>query len=316
MTVSVIIRTYNRPAFLRRALADIAAQTRLPDEVIIVNDGGARADVDAAAATVTLPVTIVDAGQQLGRAEAANAGITAAQSDLVTLHDDDDTWDPGFLEQTADWLEQHPDADALVTKIDIIRERVLGDGAVEVLEQFPFEGHLREVTLLDLLRVNRFTPIGFVYRRALHEQLGVFDSHLPVVEDWDWHMRVAARGSIPVLQTDHALAFWRQRPDATGSDSNSTIAEQDQHRRFDALKRDELLRSDPSGLGGLVYLTRFIDERAHDLHMRFDEQHAQVDRLQEDLRETTEQIARLEQTISDASLVAWARRRWRRFRGR
>ena len=42
-TFSVIVRTKDRPTLLARCLASIAAQQRLPDTVIIVNDGGITA---------------------------------------------------------------------------------------------------------------------------------------------------------------------------------------------------------------------------------------------------------------------------------
>lgn len=316
MTISVVVRTFNRPTFLRRALKDIAQQTLLPDEVIVVNDGGDRAAVAKAGEGVDLPLTIIDIPETVGRARAANAGMRAAQSELVTMHDDDDTWAPEFLQKTSVWLAEHADHDALVTKIDIMRDRISQDGSVEMIERFPFGGHLHEVTLFDLLRTNRFTPIGFVYRRSLHDDLGYYDDALPVVEDWDFHMRIAARGPIPILPSEEALAFWHQRPESRGDTGNSVVVDQDAHRRYDLLRRDEALRNDPAGMGGLLYLTRFIDERTHDLHVRFDEQRDQIDRLQVDVREKNERISQLEAAISDSSFVSLVRRRWRRWRHR
>lgn len=253
--------------------------------------------------------------RNLGRAEAANFGIRAAEGDLVTLHDDDDTWAPGFLAGASGWLEAHPEADAIVTHIDLVFEQVADDGTVTELRREPFEGHLQEVTLFDLLRVNRFIPIGFVYRRRLHAEIGHYNPELPVVEDWDFHLRLAARGPIPVLPGE-PLAFWRQRPEAVGVDGNSVIVEHDAHRRFDLLERDAELRRDPGGIGGLLYLTRFLDDRIGELHTRFDQQRDQIDRLQVDLRERNDRIRALEEAVSDASLVSLARRRWRRLRSR
>ncbi|OUD13474.1 glycosyltransferase family 2 protein [Thioflexithrix psekupsensis] len=39
-TIAIIVRTLNRPHLLQRALRSLAEQKRLPDEVIVVNDGG------------------------------------------------------------------------------------------------------------------------------------------------------------------------------------------------------------------------------------------------------------------------------------
>jgi glycosyltransferase involved in cell wall biosynthesis len=38
-TISVAVPTSGRPAMLRRALASILAQTRLPNEIVISEDG-------------------------------------------------------------------------------------------------------------------------------------------------------------------------------------------------------------------------------------------------------------------------------------
>ena len=39
MTISLIVTTYNRPDALRLVLDSISRQTRLPDEVVVADDG-------------------------------------------------------------------------------------------------------------------------------------------------------------------------------------------------------------------------------------------------------------------------------------
>ena len=41
-TVTIVVRTRNRPAMLRRALASIDSQTYRNFEVVVVNDAGGR----------------------------------------------------------------------------------------------------------------------------------------------------------------------------------------------------------------------------------------------------------------------------------
>ena len=47
LPVSVVVRTKNRPALLRDAMASIHA-TGYPAEIVVVNDGGPTPDVDGA----------------------------------------------------------------------------------------------------------------------------------------------------------------------------------------------------------------------------------------------------------------------------
>ena len=111
--VSVVVRTKDRPVFLRRALNDIAAQTFTDWEIVIVNDGGDSAAVHAVAGDSPCAdrITEIDSPVPGGRCAAANAGIRAAKGEYIVLHDDDDLWHPDFLARTTAALDASP-ADA------------------------------------------------------------------------------------------------------------------------------------------------------------------------------------------------------------
>jgi len=87
--VSVIIPYYNRARFIDECLASIFAQTRAPDEVIVVDDGSApdqRRHLDRFAPRVQ----IVDQPRNLGVSAARNAGVRAATGDWIAFNDSDD----------------------------------------------------------------------------------------------------------------------------------------------------------------------------------------------------------------------------------
>ncbi|HEU4521408.1 MAG TPA: PIG-L family deacetylase, partial [Thermoanaerobaculia bacterium] len=81
LAVSVIIRTKDRPALLRDAVGSVSAGG-YPAEVIVVNDGGARPDVEGA--------KLVEHSSPRGRSEAMNSGVRAATAAHVAFLDDDD----------------------------------------------------------------------------------------------------------------------------------------------------------------------------------------------------------------------------------
>ena len=101
-TVSVVIITVGRPE-LARAVLSATAQTLRPLEVIVVNDG-VGVDVQdflRGLALPEVPIRHLETGGRGGDA-ARNAGIDAAQGELVALLDDDDIWFPHKLaEQVA-----------------------------------------------------------------------------------------------------------------------------------------------------------------------------------------------------------------------
>lgn len=100
-TVSLIATTYNWKAALARALASVAAQRRLPDEVIVADDGSrpdTRAMLESIAPTFPIPLRHVwqeDTGFRAARAR--NRGIAAARGDYLVLIDGDMVLHPQFI---------------------------------------------------------------------------------------------------------------------------------------------------------------------------------------------------------------------------
>lgn len=261
--VDVVVRTKDRPLFLRRALRSIGSQTFERWRVILVNDGGDAELVRETVAEVGLAdrVTIVDHETSRGRWPSANAGIERADAPLVILHDDDDSWHPEFLQRATDYLTARPDTVGVVSRQEIIWERVEGSTIVETGREV-FQEQLTAPLLGDTMLFNRFVPIGFLYRRELHEILGPYREDLAVVGDWEFNLRILTRWPLEFLD-DAPYVYWHQRPGATGADGNSVIAEDRHHRHYDAMVRDARLRAhvQEAGQGDLLYLTKFVDSR-------------------------------------------------------
>ena len=101
MQVSVVVLTYNWPEALGRVLASLAAQTRLPDEVIVADDGSGaetRELVERMARDFPVPLRHVwqeDRGFRAARAR--NRGIAASRGDYVILLDGDMLLHPRFV---------------------------------------------------------------------------------------------------------------------------------------------------------------------------------------------------------------------------
>ncbi|MET0254858.1 MAG: glycosyltransferase family 2 protein [Luteibacter sp.] len=101
MKVSVVVLTYNWPAALGRLLESLATQTRLPDEIVVADDGssGDTASLVAAIATrIAVPLRHVwqeDSGFRAARAR--NRGIAASTGDYVILLDGDMLLHPSFV---------------------------------------------------------------------------------------------------------------------------------------------------------------------------------------------------------------------------
>lgn len=98
LTLCVIICTYRRPDVLARCLDGLAAQSRLPDDVILVvrpTDHATHA-VLAARPTDALPWRVVPV-DRAGLIAARNAGLAACASDIVAFCDDDTVAGPDWI---------------------------------------------------------------------------------------------------------------------------------------------------------------------------------------------------------------------------
>jgi len=312
-SVTIIMRTRDRPALLSRAIASVCGETVADWHLVVVTDGGDAAAtnrvIGAHARELDGRVTAIDNDEPRGRAAALNQGIKASSSTYVAIHDDDDSWHPEFLARTAAHLDATADA-AVAVRTAIVWERIDGTEVTEIGREI-FCHDVHTFTLSDMLLHNRTVPISVLYRRALHDEIGWYREDLPLVEDWELWLRLAlAEHSLGFIDGE-PLAFWHQRRDAQGDLANSVIAAHADHRRLDQLVRDEALRcyARDHGLGELLYLTRFV----RDENDRLRDVQRETNRL---LREQGRRLDRFEAAISDASLVSLARRRYRRLRTR
>ncbi len=101
MKISLVVLTYNWPEALDLVLASVAKQVRLPDEVLVADDGSGQATAEVIArhaASLPVPLRHVwqdDAGFRAARCR--NRGIAAARGDYVIILDGDMVLHPQFV---------------------------------------------------------------------------------------------------------------------------------------------------------------------------------------------------------------------------
>ena len=252
--VAVITRTKNRVIMLSRAARSVSAQTFRDFVWVVVNDGGDAAEVDRLVDLyrATMPaVIVVHHAVNKGMEAASNAGIGASSSEFVVIHDDDDTWEPTFLERTVGFLEQDSRIPfgGVVTAITHVDEEMT-DTEVVIRARKPWHPThaaypVGAIQLADLCVVNQFAPIAFLFRRSVYDEIGGYDESLPVLGDWEFNLRFVARHDIAALPD--LLANYHHRPASTNSYGNSVLAGALSHVAYDAILRNRIIRnaSDP-----------------------------------------------------------------------
>ena len=105
MTVTVVIPAYNSGRYIGKAIDSVLAQTRKPDEIIVVDDGSTD-NTAGVAARYESQIRYIHQ-QNAGASVARNTGIQSARSEWVAFLDADDEWLTENLELQMGLLERN-----------------------------------------------------------------------------------------------------------------------------------------------------------------------------------------------------------------
>jgi glycosyltransferase involved in cell wall biosynthesis len=203
MRVSVIITVFNEGPAIHRLLDSLAAQTRLPDEVVFV-DGGSTDDtvsiLQAAADDGRLPLSIlVEPGANISRGR--NVAIAASSGDVIASTD-------AGVWLSPDWL------DALLTPFGGQDPPQVVSGVFVPDPQDVFEVAMAATVLPTLSQIDpgRFLPSSrsVAFTREAWESVGGYPEWLDYCEDLIFDLRLRQRFS-PFAFAPQAAAHFRPR---------------------------------------------------------------------------------------------------------
>lgn len=122
MKISVVIPCRNAAALIGATLRSVALQSRLPDEVIVVDDGSTDSSVSVVRSS-EIPARVLrcEAGNA---AVARNLGIKEASGDFVAFLDAHDLWHPEHLATAEKVVGRSQGSVAYVSNVDVLD----GDG--------------------------------------------------------------------------------------------------------------------------------------------------------------------------------------------
>ncbi len=190
--VSVVIPFFNSHATLGETLGSLAAQRFRDFEIILVDDGSTAAE--ARACLAALPPTIKLVRQEnRGLPAARNAGIRAAQGELILPLDSDDMLEPASLAQ-------------LVAALDM---RIDADLAFSWTRRFGEEDGISQMALnpFEQLIVNE-APYCMLMRRELIARAGAYDETMRAgYEDWEFNIRLVGLGARAIVLNEPLFLY-------------------------------------------------------------------------------------------------------------
>ncbi|MGW8287059.1 MAG: glycosyltransferase family 2 protein [Desulfobulbales bacterium] len=181
--VSVIIPTYNRLSFLQKAVDSVLAQTYSNFELIIVDDGSEDKTPDLFADYD--PAIVYLRQENKGPAAARNAGVKAAQHDLIAFLDSDDRFTEKKLAIQVKAMNENP-----TYLISHTQEIWYRNG------RFLNQKKRHQKNHGDIFRQSlKLCAVGMstvLMNREIFERYGLFDEEYPCCEDYEFWLRIGA----------------------------------------------------------------------------------------------------------------------------
>jgi glycosyltransferase involved in cell wall biosynthesis len=217
--ITAIVSTYCAERFIRGCLDDLVSQTIFPEMEVLVIDSGSPQDES----TICRQYAERYPQIRLVRTEreplyvAWNRAIGLARGTYLTNANTDDRHRPDFAEVMVGMLERNRDA-ALA-----YADQYVSEIENETFAECEARGARR-------LRFPDFTPTGLmlwcitgsqpVWRRALHEEVGMFDPRYSIAADYDMWVRIGA--TYDLLHVNTVLGAFYDSP-GTLSGSNNRL---------------------------------------------------------------------------------------------
>lgn len=212
---SVAMCTYNGARFAGAQLASIAAQTRLPDELIVCDDRSVdetASIVESFAASAPFPVRLHVNARNLGSTKNFERAMALCEGDLIALSDQDDIWLPEKLARLEAEFARSPLPGLLFSNAQIVDEEgeVSGEGLWESLGLSREElARLKTGAALgDLLSGATVTGATMALRAKYRELVLPIPEDLPLIHDAWVALLIACVA--PVLPVEERLVLYRQ----------------------------------------------------------------------------------------------------------
>ena len=317
--VTVVTRTRNRPLMLTRAVQSVGAQTFQDLELVIVNDAGESEAVDQALASapewLRERTQVVTNETSHGREAALEDGLAVSSCEFFAIHDDDDSWEPGFLAACVAHLDENPGHGAVATSCDLIFETVTEEALTELKREALAPGK-ESWTLIDTMVANYVPPISQLIRREVADRIGHWDGTLLTQADWDFNLRLLATSPVGFINGE-PLAHWHHRDSTDGTIGNSVVVDAAHHRTDNLAIRDRYARlsvsctgteSSPQGVTaasenlGLLLVSA---EYYHRIQKRLEQQDEEIAHLKKAMHDLRFTIGDLHDTMRQVLMHAY-----------
>jgi glycosyltransferase involved in cell wall biosynthesis len=189
MDIAVVIPTYNRYEFLKRALHSVVCQSYQPKEIIVVDDGSTDKTLQI---KNDFPNIIYIYQKNTGVSSARNLGIKKSSCEWITFLDSDDEWLSNKLEIQVKFHKKNKNS--LISYTDEIW--IKNDKEINIPKKYKKKsGNIFKECLSHCF----IAPSSVIIHKNLFKKFGLFDVELEVCEDYDLWIRIAQECEIGLV---------------------------------------------------------------------------------------------------------------------
>ena len=196
MKISVIIPTYNRKKYIKRAIDSVIRQSYKPFEIIVIDDGSTDGTYELIKKSYSSSQISIEKQINNGVSSARNKGVKLANGDWIAFLDSDDEWFENKLELQVREIKKSKTFMICHTNEIWIRN---GIRVNQMKKHQKYGGFIFE-KCLDMCRIS---PSSVMIRRCIFDEIGLFDEDLIICEDYDLWLRISSK--YPVLYLDSML---------------------------------------------------------------------------------------------------------------
>lgn len=208
--VSVVIPCYRCSQTIERAVASVAAQTDLPTELILVDDGSEDETrsvlLDLRSRYQPCWIRLVLLDQNVGAASARNAGWAVASQPYIAFLDADDAWHPRKIEIQHAYMRANSDVVLSGHGHRLLKQSVPLDWQV-------VQGDVRRISKWALILTNKFVTPSVMVRRDVGQR---FVDKQRYMEDHMLWLKIICSGGRVVKLPGELAAIYKEPFGARG----------------------------------------------------------------------------------------------------
>ena len=211
--VSVVIATYNREKYIKRAIESVINQTYKNIELIIIDDGSTDNTGDVVKHYLADSRVRYIYQKNQGCIDARNNGVVIAKGKYIAILDSDDFWcDKNKIEKQVNFLEKNTEY------------VIVGGGAIQIdqngKEVVRYLLPEKDIDIRKVLLVSdALAHVTVLFRRDAWEKVGGYDKKFGF-EDWDLFLKMGKIGKLYNIQEFFASYSSHQRNDPGKNDKD------------------------------------------------------------------------------------------------